>query len=202
MDGVGAVHTGVGQDSVGSIWHGTVGTGSEDKGGVGFGLPLPAARHLGSLNVGADANVGGVGHAEGSVGNGVGSSGVGDGMGSESVGVGNSTVRVNQGGVSLGLPLAVDGIGVAGVGVAIGVGHCSSNSGVGEARNLDSAMVGGGGDHSSVGLTSQNLADGVRVGLTSDSSHQGNNNEGFHIETSLADCAWAWLDSGLYSLQH
>jgi len=72
--------------------------------------------------------------------------------------------------------------------VAIGVRHCSSNSGVGEASNLDSAMVGGGSDHSSVGLTSQNLADGVRVGLTSDSSHQGNNNEGFHIEASLADC--------------
>ena len=24
------------------------------------------------------------------------------------------------------------------------------------------------------------------------------NNEGFHIETSLADCIWAWYDSGLY----
>ena len=136
MDGVGAMDTGgVGEDSVGSVWHG--GTGSVDEGGVGSGLPLPAARHLGSLNVGADANVGGVGHAEGSVGDGVGSSGVGDGMGSESVGVGNSTVGVNQGGVSLGLPLAVDGVGVAGIGVAIGVGYCSSNSGVGEARNLN-----------------------------------------------------------------
>merc|ERR1712172_67227 len=131
------MHTSVGQDSVGSVWHG----GTVDNSRVGFGLPLPAARHLGALNVGADANVGRGGHAEGSVGNGVGSSGVGDGMGSKSVGVGNSTVGVNQGGVGLGLclPLAVDS-----VGVAIGVGHCSSNSGVGEARNLDSAMVGGG----------------------------------------------------------
>merc|ERR1719234_116793 len=171
-------------------------------------------------------------------------------MGSESVGMGNSTVGVNQGGIGLGLPLAVDGVvGVAGVGVGVGgvaghdsvgggdgsdggvgdhsdvvrssildclgnvrscgnltnsprlglslplsvdgvgggrvgvgVGHCSSNSGVGEASNLDSAMVGGGSDHSSVSLTSQDLADGVRVSLTSDSSHQGNNNEGFHIE--------------------
>merc|ERR1719180_240074 len=41
-------------------------------------------------------------------------------------------------GLGLSLPLAVDGIGVARVGV--GVGHCSSNSGVGEASNLDSAM--------------------------------------------------------------
>ena len=40
--------------------------------------------------------------------------------------------------------------------------------------HLHSAVVGGGGEHSSIGLTSQNLADGVRVGLTSDSSHQGN----------------------------
>ena len=24
------------------------------------------------------------------------------------------------------------------------------------------------------------------------------NNEGFHIETSLADCIWAWCHSGLY----
>ena len=24
------------------------------------------------------------------------------------------------------------------------------------------------------------------------------NNEGFHIEASLADCVWAWWDSGLY----
>merc|ERR1711971_885815 len=107
MDGVGAVHPGVGQHSVGTVGHG--GTGSIDEGGIGFGLPLSAARHLGSLDVGADANVGGVGHTEGSVGDGVGSSGVGDGMGSESVGVGNSTVGVHQGGVSLGLglPLAV-----------------------------------------------------------------------------------------------
>merc|ERR1719177_3391 len=168
-------------------------------------------------------------------------------MGSDGVGVADNTCGVNQGGLSLGLPLAVVGVGVArvgvgvgrvaghdvgggngsdgsvgdhsdvvgppildglgnmgscgnltnspglglslslplavvGVGVAIGVRHCSSNSGVGEASNLDSAMVGGGSDHSSVGLTSRNLADGVRVGLTSDSSHQGNNNEGFHIE--------------------
>merc|ERR1712212_668174 len=167
-------------------------------------------------------------------------------MGSDSVGVADNTGGVNQGGVSLSLPLAVVGVGVGGVaghdvgggngsdgsvgdhsdvvrppildclgnmgscgnlakspglrlslslplavvgvGVAIGVRHCSSNSGVGEASNLDSAMVGGGSDHSSVGLTSQNLADGVRVGLTSDSSHQGNNNEGVHIEASLADC--------------
>ena len=40
--------------------------------------------------------------------------------------------------------------------------------------HLHSAVVGGGGEHSSIGLTSQNLPDGVRVGLTSDSSHQGN----------------------------
>merc|ERR1719234_443187 len=107
MDGVGAVHAGVGQDSVGSVWHG--GTGSVNKGGIGSGLPLPAARHLGT------PNVGGVGHAEGSVGDGVGSSSVGDGMGSESVGVvGGDTGGVKQGGVGLGLPLAVDGV----VGVA------------------------------------------------------------------------------------
>ena len=43
-----------------------------------------------------------------------------------------------------------------------------------EHTHLHSAVVGGGGEHSSIGLTSQNLPDGVRVGLTSDSSHQGN----------------------------
>merc|ERR1711997_1200742 len=94
MDGVGAVDASVGKDSVG-VGHGT---GSVDEGRVGIGLPLPAARHLGALNVGADANVGGVGDSEGSVGNGVGSDGVG---------VADNTSGVNQGGVSLGLPLAV-----------------------------------------------------------------------------------------------
>merc|ERR1719420_1351822 len=83
-------------------------------------------------------------------------------------------------GFSLSLPLAVVGIGVA---VGVGVGH-RSNLGVGEASNLHSAVVGGGSEHTSIGLTSQNLADGVRVSLTGDSSHQGNNNEGFHIEAS------------------
>ena len=116
VDGVGAVDAGVGEDSVG-VRHSST---SVDEGGVGIGLPLPAARHNGSVNVGADANVGGVGGAEGSVGDGVGSSGVGDGVGSDSVGVADKTGGVNQGGVGLSLPLAVVGVGVARVGVGVG----------------------------------------------------------------------------------
>ena len=42
------------------------------------------------------------------------------------------------------------------------------------------------------------LADGVRVGLTRDSSHQGDNNECFHIAASLADCVWVWWEKRLY----
>merc|ERR1711971_910509 len=144
-------------------------------GGVDLGLPL-AIDSVGVAGVGV--GVGGVAGHE-----------VGGGDGSDgSVGDHSDVVRpsildclgnmcscgnlTNSPRLGLSLPLAVDGVGVARVG--IGVGHCSSNGGVGEASNLDSAMVGGGGDHSSVGLTSQNLADGIRVGLTSDSSHQGN----------------------------
>merc|ERR1712088_441023 len=119
MDGVGAVDAGVGEDSVG-VGHGT--DAGVDKGGVS--LPLPAARHNGSEVVGADANVGEVGDAEGSVGNGMGSSGVGDGMGSDSIGVTDKTGGVHQGGVGLGLglslPLAVVGVGVARVGIGVG----------------------------------------------------------------------------------
>merc|ERR1712020_588505 len=101
--------------------------------------------------------------------------------------VGSCGNLANSPGLSLSLPLAIEHAGM-GIGPA-SIGHSRQNSfGVGEARNLDSSMVGGGGKHSSVSLPSQNLADGVRVGLSSDSSHQGNNNEGFHIETSLADC--------------
>merc|ERR1712212_103405 len=156
-------------------------TGGVNQGGISLSLPL----------AGVGVGVGGVaGHDLGGGNGGDGSVGdhsdvVGppilDGL--SNVGSCGNLTNSPGLGLSLGLPLAV-----VGVGVAIGVRHCSSNSGVGEASNLDSAMVGGGGDHSSVGLTSQNLADGVRVGLTSDSSHQGNNNEGFHIEASLADC--------------
>merc|ERR1719500_1271880 len=159
--------------------------GGVNQGGVGLSLPL-AVVGVGVARVGV--GVGGVaGH---DVGGGNGSDGsVGDH--SDVVGPPILDCLGNMGscgnlanspglGLSLSLPLAV-----VGVGVAIGVRHCSSNSGVGEASNLDSAMVGGGGDHSSVGLASKNLADSVRVGLPSDSSHQGNNNEGFHIEASL-----------------
>merc|ERR1711990_1418268 len=120
VDGVGAVDAGVGEDSVGV----RNGTGSVDEGGVGIGLPLPAAQHNSSVNVGADANVGRVGDTKGSVGNGVGSSSVGDGMGSDSVGVANKTSGVHQGGVGLGLglslPLAIVGVGVARVGIGVG----------------------------------------------------------------------------------
>ena len=42
------------------------------------------------------------------------------------------------------------------------------------------------------------LADGVRVGLTRDSSHQGDNNECFHIAASLTDCVWVWWERRLY----
>ena len=42
------------------------------------------------------------------------------------------------------------------------------------------------------------LADGVRVGLTRDSSHQGDNNECFHIAASLTDCVWVWWEKRLY----
>ena len=140
VDGVGAVDAGVGEDSVG-VGHGTD-TGV-DQGGVS--LPLPAARHNGSEVVGADANVGGVGDAEGSVGNGVGSSGVGDGVGSDSVGVADKTGAVHQGGVSLGLglslPLAVVGVGVARVGVGV-----ASVGNVGGSDGSD----GGVGDHADV----------------------------------------------------
>merc|ERR1719234_2848138 len=174
----------MGSESVG-MGNSTVGV---NQGGIGLGLPLAVDGVVGVAGVGV--GVGGVaGHD--SVGGGDGSDG---GVGDHSDVVrpsildclgnvrscGNLTNSPGLG-VSLSLPLAVS-VGGVGVGVAIGVGHCSSNSGVWEASNLDSAMVGGGSDHSSVGLTSQNLADGVRVGLTSNSSHQGNNNEGFHIE--------------------
>merc|ERR1719234_833713 len=175
----------MGSESVG-MGNSTVGV---NQGGIGLGLPLAVDGVVGVAGVGV--GVGGVaGHD--SVGGGDGSDG---GVGDHSDVVrssildclgnvrscGNLTNSPRLG-LSLSLPLAIEGIWVARVGV--GVGHCSGNSGVGEASNLDSAMVGGGSDHSSVGLTSQNLADGVRVGLTSDSSHQGNNNEGFHIEAS------------------
>merc|ERR1719234_725626 len=153
-------------------------TGGVKQGGLGLCLPL-AVDGVGVAGVGV--GVGGVaGHGDGSDG-GIGDhpdvvrSSILDCLGN----VSSCRNLTNSPGLGLGLslPLAIEGIGVARVG--IGVGHCSSNSGVGEASNLDSAMVGGGCDHSSIGLTSQNLADGVRVGLTSDSSHQGNNNEGF-----------------------
>merc|ERR1719341_2524741 len=140
VDGVGAVDAGVGEDSVG-VGHGTD-TGV-NKGGVGISLPLPAARHNGSIDVGADANVGGVGDAEGSVGDGVRSSGIGDSVGADSVGVADKTGAVHQGRVGLGLglslPLAVVGVGVArvGIGVASVGGHDmggsdGSNGGVGD----------------------------------------------------------------------
>merc|ERR1712212_368376 len=131
----------MGSDSVGVADN----TGGVNQGGVSLSLPL----------AGVGEGVGGVsGH---NVGGGNGGNGsVGDhsdvvrppildclgNMGS----CGNLTNSPGLG-LSLGLPLAV-----VGIGVAIGVRHCSSNSGVGEASNLDSAMVGGGGDHSSVGL--------------------------------------------------
>merc|ERR1719182_1384556 len=122
---------GVGEDSVG-VGHGTD-TGV-DQGGVS--LPLPAARHNGSEVVGADANVGGVGDAEGSVGNGV---------GSDSVGVADKTGAVHQGGVSLGLglslPLAVVGVGVARVGIGV--------ASVGDMGGSDGSD-GGVGDHADV----------------------------------------------------
>merc|ERR1740123_112029 len=177
----------MGSESVGVVGGNT---GGVKQGRVSLGLPLAVDGVVGVAGVGV--GVGGVAGHE--VGGGDGSDG---GVGDHSDVVrssildclgnvcscGNLTNSPRLG-LSLGLPLAV-GVGGVGVGVAIGVGHCSSNGGVGEASNLDSAMVGGGCDHSSIGLASQNLADGVRVGLTSDSSHQGNNNEGFHIEASL-----------------
>ena len=130
VDGVGAVDAGVGEDAIG-VGHGA--NGAVDQGGVGLGLPLPAARHNGAKVVGADANVGGVGDAEGGVGNGVGSAGVGDGVSSDSIGVSsNETSAVHKGGVSLGfglsLPLAVVSVGVV---VGIGVGGISGNRGDG-----------------------------------------------------------------------
>merc|ERR1719341_2646461 len=169
----------MGSDSVGVADN----TGGVNQGGVSLGLPL-AVVGVGVARVGV--GVGGVARHDVGGGNG-GDGSVGDHSdvvgppildGLSNVGSCGNLTNSPGLGLSLGLPLAVVG--------------------VGEASNLDSAMVGGGGDHSSVGLTSQYLADGVRVGLTSDSSHQGNNNEGFHIEASLADCIWAWLDSGLY----
>merc|ERR1719234_810056 len=131
-------------------------TGGVKQGGVGLGLPLAVDR-VGVAGVGV--GVGGVaGHGNGSDG-GVGDhsdvvrSSILDCLGN----VSSCCNLTNSPGLGLGLslPLAI-GVGGVGVGVAIGVWHCSSNGGVGEASNLDSAMVGGGGDHSSVGLTSQN----------------------------------------------
>merc|ERR1740123_1885634 len=175
----------MGSESVGVVGGNT---GGVNQGGVSLSLPL-AIDSVGVAGVGVGV-VGGVAGHE--VGGGDGSDG---GVGDHSNVVRSSILDClgnmcscrnltnSPGlGLSLSLPLAIGS--VVGIGVAIGVWHCSSNSGVGEASNLDSAMVSGGRDHSSVGLTSQNLADGVRIGLTSDSSHQGNNNEGFHIEAS------------------
>merc|ERR1740123_2049340 len=161
----------MGSESVGVVGGNT---GGVKQGGVSLGLPLAVDGVVGVAGVGV--GVGGVAGHE--VGGGDGSDG---GVGDHSDVVrssildclgnvcscGNLTNSPGLG-LSLSLPLAIGS--VVGIGVAIGVWHCSSNSGVGEASNLDSA----------VGLTSQNLADGVRIGLTSDSSHQGNNNEGFH----------------------
>merc|ERR1719341_1263877 len=129
MDWVGAVHAGVGEDSVG-VRHGT---GSVDEGGVSLGLPL-AVVGVGVARVGV--GVGGVaGHDVG------GGNGSDDSVGDHSDVVGSPILDClgNMGscgnltnspglGLSLSLPLAV-----VGIGVAIGVRHCSSNSGVGEA---------------------------------------------------------------------
>merc|ERR1719352_207027 len=157
-------------------------TDGVNQGGVGLGLPLAVAGV--GVGVGGVARhyVGGCDGSDGGVGDhsDVVRSSILDRLGN--VCSCRNLTNSPRLGLSLSLPLAI-GVGGVGVGVAIGVGHCSSNSGVGEASNLDSAVVGGGSDHSSIGMTSQNLADGVRIGLTSDSSHQGNNNEGFHIET-------------------
>merc|ERR550517_2187075 len=62
-------------------------------------------------------------------------------MGSDSVGVADNTGGVNQGGVSLSLPLAVVGVGVARVGV--GVGRVAD---VGGGNGSDGSV----GDHSDV----------------------------------------------------
>merc|ERR1719400_1405950 len=115
VNGVGAVDTGIRKDSVGV---GHCADGAVDQGGVGF--PLPTTGDHGSLDVGADADVGGVGHAERSVGDSVRSSSVGDGVCTDSIGVGtDESSGVDQGrvGFGLSLPLAIVGNGVVGIGV-------------------------------------------------------------------------------------
>merc|ERR1719234_1684870 len=139
----------MGSESVGVVGGNT---GGVKQGGVGLCLPLAVDGVVGVAGVGV-----GVGGVAGNnvVGGGNGSDG---GVGDHSDVVGSSILDClgnerscgnltnSPGlGLSLSLPLAV-GVGGVGVGVAIGVGHCSSNSGVGEASNLDSAMVGGGSD--------------------------------------------------------
>ena len=141
VNGVGAVHTGIRKDSVG-VGHGA--DGAVDQGGVGF--PLPAAGDHGALDVGADADVGGVGHAERSVGDSVRSSSVGDGMCTDSIGVGtDESSGVDQGrvGFGLSLPLAVVGNGVVGIGVGrVDMGGSNrSDGGVGDHSDVVGASV-------------------------------------------------------------
>merc|ERR1712088_1032718 len=166
-DAEGSVGNGVGSSGVGD------GVGSDSVGVARVGVGVASVGNVGGSD-GSDGSVGD--HAD------VVGPSILDRLGDVSS-CGNLANSPGLG-LSLSLPLAVVGVGVA---VGVGVRH-GSNLGVGEPSNLHSAVVGGGGEHSSICLTSQNLADGVRVGLTSDSSHQGNNNEGFHIEASLADC--------------
>merc|ERR1712060_737812 len=95
---------------------------------LGISLPLPAAGDLGADVVGADADVGGVGEAEGGGGNSV--HGVGSGNSSDEPGGVDTMVEgigghSNHSGVGLSLPLAVVdssmSVGVSGVGVGGGV---------------------------------------------------------------------------------
>merc|ERR1719234_2299079 len=78
----------------------------------------------------------------------------------------------NSVGLSLCLPLAVDNRG--------GVAKSRNNGSVREAGNLESTMIGGGGDHTTIGSACQHLANCVGFGLTVNGSSQSNNDKSSH----------------------
>merc|ERR1712183_640318 len=75
-------------------------------------------------------------------------------------------------GLRLGFPLAVNNRG--------GITKSRDNSGVWEAGNLEPTMVGGGGDHTTIGGTCQHLANSVGFGLSVNGSSQSNNDKSSH----------------------
>merc|ERR1719295_287649 len=99
------------------------------------------------------------------------SSSIGGGGDNATSGVSSENLS-NSVGLSLCFPLAVDNRG--------GVTKSWNNSSVREAGNLESTVVGGGGDDTTIGGSCQHLANCVWLGITVNGNSQRNNDKSSH----------------------